>query len=312
MPYLTEPEPPRGVPLDVLPGIRRIVANNPSVMTYHGTNTYLIAVEDGLAIMDPGPHDAAHVRDILAAAGDAKISHIVLTHTHSDHAGAVPALQAATGAPVAGYKISEKKGFAPDIGLDDGESIAGLKAVYTPGHANDHLCFEFDTRARSRILFSGDHVMSWSSSIVSPPDGNMQDYYRGLQRLLARDESLYLPGHGPQLPDAKSLVAELLQHRQTREASILEELRSGPGVIADIAQKLYAKTNPWLAGAAQRNVLAHMLKLLAEEKVRELPMEGLRDLIIPDGTTQQKIEEESGEDLSAMQLDSSRRFALAG
>jgi glyoxylase-like metal-dependent hydrolase (beta-lactamase superfamily II) len=311
MPYLTELEPPRGVPLYVLPGIRRIVARNPSVMTYHGTNTYLIEVADGLAVLDPGPHDDAHVRDILAAAGDAKIRHIVLTHTHSDHAGAVPGLKAATGAPVSGYKISEKKGFAPDIRLDDGTAIAGLRAVYTPGHANDHLCFEFLVRETGRILFSGDHVMSWSSSIVSPPDGNMQDYYRGLRRLLARDESLYLPGHGPRLPDAKSLVAELLQHRETREASILQELRSGPGVIADIAEKLYAKTNPWLAGAAQRNVLAHMLKLLAEEKVRELPMEGLRDLIIPDGTTQQKIEEESGEDLSAMQLDASRRFALA-
>jgi glyoxylase-like metal-dependent hydrolase (beta-lactamase superfamily II) len=139
MPFLTESEPPRGVPLHVLPGIRRIVARNPSVMTYRGTNTYLIEGKDGLTILDPGPKDPEHVRDILAGAGDMPIRRIVLTHTHSDHWGAAAPLQEATGLPVHSYKISGKPGYTPDIPLDNGDEVAGMKALFTPGHAADHL-----------------------------------------------------------------------------------------------------------------------------------------------------------------------------
>ena len=143
MPFLTEPEPARGVAQELLPGIRRIVARNPSVMTYQGTNTYLIDNDAGLTVLDPGPDDPRHVADIMAAAGSA-ISRIVLTHAHSDHYGALPALRAATGAPVYGYVRSGKPDFTADVPLDDGDAVAGLTAVFTPGHAPDHLCFEYD------------------------------------------------------------------------------------------------------------------------------------------------------------------------
>jgi glyoxylase-like metal-dependent hydrolase (beta-lactamase superfamily II) len=312
MPFLKEAEPQRGVPLEVLPGIRRIVARNPSVMTYQGTNTYLIAAPDGLTILDPGPQDAQHVQDILAGAGDVPIRRILLTHTHSDHWGASAALAEATGLPIHAYKISGKAGFTPDIPLDDGDSVAGLTAVFTPGHAADHLCFEYHLDDGRQILFSGDHVMSWSSSIVSPPDGDMLAYYRSLERLLARDDSLYLSGHGPVLPEPRSLVRELLSHRQHREGTILARLRERDWAVAELSASLYAKTDPFLKIAAQRNVLAHLLKLKAEGVVAEHAPDtelhpDAQAVAAPPG----EVRAESGAAMAAMQRDSMRRFGLA-
>lgn len=197
MPFLVEPEPPRGVALPVMPGIARVVAPNPGVMTYHGTNTYLIDTPDGCVVLDPGPNDAGHVRAILAAASG-PIAHILLSHTHRDHLGAVAALRQVTGAPVHAYGRNGAPGFAPDLPLNDGDVVAGLTALRTPGHASDHLCFA----AADGTLFSADHVMSWSSSVISPLDGDMAAYFASLRRLLARDDRLYLPGHGPPLPRA--------------------------------------------------------------------------------------------------------------
>jgi glyoxylase-like metal-dependent hydrolase (beta-lactamase superfamily II) len=312
MPFLKEPEPLRGVPLHVLPGIRRIVARNPSVMTYQGTNTYLIEAPDGLTILDPGPSDAQHVRDILAGAGEVPIRRILLTHTHSDHWGACAALAEATGLPVHAYKISAKPGFTPDIPLEDGDSVAGLKAVFTPGHAADHLSYEYLSQDGQKILFSGDHVMSWSSSIVSPPDGDMLDYYRSLELLLGRDEELYLGGHGPILPEPRALVHELLSHRQHREGTILARLAEQDWAVAELSAKLYAKTDPFLKIAAQRNVLAHLLKLKTEGLVEEHHPDtelhpDARGLSAPPG----EVKTESGAALTAMQTDSMRRFGLA-
>jgi glyoxylase-like metal-dependent hydrolase (beta-lactamase superfamily II) len=267
MAFLQEPEPQRGVPLQVLPGISRIVAANPSVMTYHGTNTYLIAGDEGFTVIDPGPDNAAHVADIIAAAGDTRVVRIILTHTHADHSGAVPALAAATGAPVYGYG-SEK--LTPDMRVKDGEIFAGFTALHTPGHAADHLCFAYRLEDGRKILFSGDHVMSWSSSIVSPPGGDMLAYYRSLELLLERDDEIYLSGHGPLLEQPQGLVRELLAHRQFREQTILAELRQQDWAVAPLAEKLYHKTDAFLKIAAQRNVLAHMLKLKAEGIVTEL------------------------------------------
>ena len=260
----------RGIATPVLPGISRIVARNPSVMTYLGTNTYLIEGPEGLTVLDPGPDDDAHVADILAAQDGAKVARIVLTHTHSDHLGATAKLKAATGAEVYAYRISAKRGFTPDVPLDDGDVVAGLKALFTPGHAADHLSFEYQVPGGEKILFSGDHVMSWSSSIVSPPDGDMVAYYKSLERLLARDEVFYAPGHGPLLPDPRALVAELLAHRQSREASILEALREKEWTVSDLAEHLYHKTDFRLKMAAPRNVLAHLLKLEHEGRVVQL------------------------------------------
>ena len=311
MPFLKEPEPQRGAPLNVLPGIRRIVARNPSVMTYQGTNTYLVEAKDGLTILDPGPDDAQHVRDILAGAGEVPIRRILLTHTHGDHWGACAALAEATGLPVHAYKVSGKASFTPDIPLDDGDTVAGLKAVFTPGHAADHLCYEYITEAGQKILFSGDHVMSWSSSIVSPPDGDMLAYYRSLELLLGRNEELYLGGHGPVLPEPRILVRELLSHRQHREGTILAKLAEQDWAVAELSAKLYAKTDPFLKIAAQRNVLAHLLKLKTEGLVEEHRPDTVLHPDVRGLSAPGEVKTESGAALTAMQLDSMRRFGLA-
>lgn len=263
MPFLTEPDPPRGAATAILPGVRRLVADNPGVMTYLGTNTYLIDGPDGLIVLDPGPKDQAHVEAILDQAG-ANVSLILLSHAHSDHVGAVPALRERTGAPVAAWHASAMAGPAPDIALLDGDRIAGLTALHTPGHAPDHLCFAA-TVDGARVLFSADHVMSWSSSIVNPPSGDMADYFASLQRLLDRNDDLYLPGHGPKLPEPRALTADLLSHRQAREAGIRAALAARPpSNTRELTDALYSQTHPMLKLAAERNVLAHLIKLERE------------------------------------------------
>jgi glyoxylase-like metal-dependent hydrolase (beta-lactamase superfamily II) len=267
MAFLTEPEPTRGAAAPVLPGVRRLVAANPGPMTYHGTNTYLLDTPDGLAVLDPGPDSAAHVQHILDAAGPAKIALIILSHTHHDHLGAVAALKRATGAPVAGFHTSADPKFTADIRLGHGDAIAGMTALHTPGHCSDHLCFAATIDGRA-TLFSADHVMSWSSSIVSPPDGDMAAYFVSLRLVLDRADDLYLPGHGPPLPKPHDLVRNLLTHRQMREHAIAAALRDGPASTAALRERLYSQTDPRLRMAAERNVLAHLLKLEGEAKVR--------------------------------------------
>ncbi len=264
--FLTEPEPPRGIAQIVHPAIRRIVARNPSKMTYLGTNTYLWDAPDGLTVLDPGPDDPVHVSDILRAA-DTPIRRILLTHTHHDHFGATKALQAATGAPVHAYARPAIPGFTPDVPLEDGSVVAGLTALHTPGHAADHLCFAMP----DGTLFSGDHVMSWSSSIVNPPGGDMAAYFDGLRRLLGRDDLAYLPGHGPKLPNPHPFVAALLAHRQAREAAILAALGQAPRTPLDLVNLLYSQVDPMLRLAAERNVIAHLSKLAAEGRAVESP-----------------------------------------
>jgi glyoxylase-like metal-dependent hydrolase (beta-lactamase superfamily II) len=269
MAFLTEPEPARGVAEDVMPGVRRVVAANPGPMTYHGTNTYLIDTPDGLAVLDPGPDSAAHVQATLAAAGKDRIALILVSHTHHDHVGALPALKAATGAPTVGFRTSAVDTFEADIKLDHGDPVAGMVALHTPGHCSDHLCFASRIDG-TETLFSADHVMSWSSSIVSPPDGDMADYFASLNLLLDRkNDAVYLPGHGPALPGPHKLVRALLAHRQMREAAIQAALADGPAKIVALRERLYSQTDPRLRQAAERNVLAHLLKLQAEGKARQ-------------------------------------------
>ncbi len=258
MQFLTEAEPPRFVPLPAAEGIARIVAPNPGPMTYHGTNTWLIEGADGITVLDPGPDDAAHVQAILAAAGG-RIARIVASHSHADHVGAIPALRAATGAPVLGFAPSQDPGLRPDAALGDGDAVDGWTCLHTPGHAADHLCL-----ARDGVVFSADHVMPWSSSVVSPPQGDMGAYMAGLRRLLARPDRLYLPGHGPPLPDPLPFVRALLAHRLAREAAILAALGPAPASTAALAGAIYPDLAPTLRAAAERNVLAHLLKLEAE------------------------------------------------
>ena len=249
LPLLTEPEPPRGEAFSVAPGIRRLVAPNPGPYTYHGTNTYLIEGVGGTTVLDPGPDDAGHVAAILAAAG--KVARIFLTHSHPDHIGALPALRAATGAPV----------FAAREGLVDGAAIGIWTALHTPGHAPDHVCF-----ARGDgVVLTGDHVMSFSTSVVIPPEGDMAAYMAGLRRLLRREpDALFLPGHGPPIQNPRGFTEALLRHRLEREAAIVAALREAPLSPADLVARLYVPLDPRLRGAAEASVTAHLLKLQAE------------------------------------------------
>jgi glyoxylase-like metal-dependent hydrolase (beta-lactamase superfamily II) len=263
MAFLKEPEPARMVPLAVRPGISRMVAPNPGPMTYHGTNTWLIEGKDGLTIIDPGPNHEAHLDAIIAAG---PIARILLTHTHPDHLAGAPALQAATGAPIMGWGTPWAPGFMPDIVIADGETVAGFTALHTPGHASDHLCFALP----DGILFSGDHVMSWSTSIVSPPDGDMGAYIDSLRRLLERPDMLYLAGHGPPLENPAKLVRAMLLHRLSREYAVLAALSQTPCTEEDIVGQLYGDLAPELLRPAARIVGAHLVKLEREGKAAQL------------------------------------------
>lgn len=268
MSFLREPEPVRGEPHPVGPGIRRIVAPNPSVMTYWGTNTYLIDTSGGVLVLDPGPEDAGHIAAVLATAG-APIVGILLSHTHHDHLGATATLRAATGARVHAWHVPAVPSFIPDVPMQDGQSAFSWQAIHTPGHASDHLCFA-GPDGSGAIVFSADHVMGWSSSVVGPPGGNMRQYFASLERMMARDDALYLPGHGPPLPQPRSFVADLLAHRQAREAAILAALGPVPQTAGSLMEQLYSKVDPLLKRAAERNVMAHLQKLAEEGRARDL------------------------------------------
>ncbi|HTU55461.1 MAG TPA: MBL fold metallo-hydrolase [Acetobacteraceae bacterium] len=263
--FLSEPEPERGVPLAVIPGVWRVVANNPGPMTYHGTNTYLIADDEGMTILDPGPDDPAHVEAVIAAAGG-RINRILLSHGHRDHTGAAARLRAATKAPVFGFSPSVNPEIAIDHALADGDTVSGLTALHTPGHAADHLCFATENGS----LFTGDHVMTWSTSVVSPPHGDMAAYFASLDRLAARADRYYLPGHGPLLGRTSGFAKTLLAHRKQREEAVGATLKEAPAALAALTAEAYPGLDPKLRGAAERNVLAHLLKLAAEGRARQV------------------------------------------
>jgi glyoxylase-like metal-dependent hydrolase (beta-lactamase superfamily II) len=255
--FLSEPAPAYGTVEQVMAGVRRVVAPNPGPMTYHGTNTWLVDGPEGATVIDPGPDDAGHIAAIVAAG---PVARIVLTHTHPDHVDGAPALQAATGAATFGWGQPWHKTFRPDHALADGESVGGLTALHTPGHASDHLCFLW----RDGVVFTGDHVMSWNTSIVSPPDGDMAAYMAGLRVLLARDDRVYLCGHGPVLPEPQALVRAMLGHRMGRESAVLGALGDAPVTSMAIVEQLYAGLDARLKKAADRTVMAHLQKLADE------------------------------------------------
>ena len=264
----------------IAPGIRRLLAPNPSAFTFTGTQTYLVG-EGEVAVIDPGPDDAAHVARLLEALDSDRVTAILVTHTHRDHSPASRPLAAATGAPIVGcapLAISDDGpradasfdfDYAPDRVLADGESVSGegwtLEAVATPGHTSNHLCFALKER---KALFSGDHVMGWSTTIVSPPDGDMAAYMASLDKLLARDDSVYYPTHGPAITDPNGHVRALIAHRRGREAQILAQIEAGQGDIAAMVPTLYADTDPQLFPAAARSVLAHLIDLESRGRVR--------------------------------------------
>lgn len=258
MAYLAENEPMRGLALDCADGIRRIVADNPGPMTYHGTNTYLLdapeGVPEGISVLDPGPDDPRHLAVVLREAGT--VARILVSHGHSDHVGGLAALRAATGAPVLAFDPK----LAPDHVLADGDVVAGWTVLHTPGHAWDHVAL-----ARGDgVVMTADHVMGWSSSVVSPPEGDMAAYFVSLRRLMSRSDRLYLPGHGPAIADPQGYTRFLLAHRLQREAAILAALDSRPQGPAALVEAIYAGLAAHLHKAAQRNVVAHLLKLGGE------------------------------------------------
>jgi glyoxylase-like metal-dependent hydrolase (beta-lactamase superfamily II) len=267
-------------PKEVAPGVRAVVANNPGPFTFKGTMSYIIG-SGKVAILDPGPDDDAHIAALLDAVRGETVTHIFVTHTHRDHSPAVPKVKAATGATVYAegphrlarplfigetrrLDASADTAFRPDIALADGEVVSGdgwtLQALTTPGHTANHMAYAFKERD---LLFSGDHVMAWSTTIVAPPDGAMSDYMASLQKLARRSEPIYLPGHGAPVRDAPRFVQHYIAHRQGREASILHRLGKGAADIPTIVKAVYIGLDPRLAGAAGLSTLAHLEDLVA-------------------------------------------------
>jgi glyoxylase-like metal-dependent hydrolase (beta-lactamase superfamily II) len=264
---------------EVMPGVRRVLADNPSPFTFKGTVSYIVG-RGQVAIIDPGPLDEAHVAALLDAVRGETVTHIFVTHTHRDHSPAVPRIKAATGAMVLAegphrparplhvgeaprLDASNDTDFRPDCALRDGEVIAGpgwtIEAVATPGHTANHMAFAFK---EADLLFSGDHVMAWSTPVVAPPDGAMSDYMASLQKLARRSEPVYLPGHGGAVRDAPRFVAHYIRHRQAREASILHRLAKGEADIPTLVRAIYIGLDPRLVKAAGLSVLAHLEDLV--------------------------------------------------
>ena len=252
------------------PLVARVLAPNPSPFTFTGTHSHLIGT-DHLAIIDPGPDDDAHLSALLAAIGERSLRAIVCTHTHRDHSPLARRLSEQTGAPVIGCAPlafdgeggeAFDAGYWPDMVLADGARVAGsnwtIEAVATPGHTSNHLSYAL---IETGALFSGDHVMGWSTSIVSPPDGDMGDYMASLDRLLTRADRVYYPAHGDPVADPHARVAELIAHRRAREAAIVAMLGEGVGEPRALVERIYAGTPPALFPAAERSVLAHLIDL---------------------------------------------------
>jgi glyoxylase-like metal-dependent hydrolase (beta-lactamase superfamily II) len=264
---------PTGCVEQVHPLVRRLLAGNPSPFTFTGTQTYIVGHGD-VAVIDPGPAMPDHVEAILAATRGERIAAIVCTHTHRDHSPASRPLALASGAPIVGCGelALEDDGpradaafdfdYRPDRVLEDGEALDGggwqLQAVATPGHTSNHLCLAL---AGTGVLFTGDHVMGWSTTVVSPPDGDMTEYMASLNRLLERNDRLYLPAHGPPIEDPHNHVRALISHRHMREEQVLAHLREGRGQIPLMVKVMYRDVDPRLHPAACRSVLAHLVDL---------------------------------------------------
>lgn len=279
IPFLRDDPLPHGVVDPVLPQVRRIVCANPGPFTFRGTNTYLIG-RGAVAVLDPGPEDPAQLAAILRATEGERITRILVSHTHRDHSPGVAALKAATGATSFGFGPhltpadaggeGGDHGFRPDVTLPDNAVVEGddwrVAALHTPGHCANHLCFALETGEGGGVLFSADHVMSWSTTVVSPPDGDMAAYMASLARIAARDDRLYLPGHGPKLPDPAPFVAALAAHRLEREAKVLDALRRARrATAAELVPPVYGpELDPRLVAGAARSLLAHLIKLAAE------------------------------------------------
>ncbi|MGV8998352.1 MAG: MBL fold metallo-hydrolase [Parvibaculaceae bacterium] len=275
IPYVREIEFNYGDADDVSLLIRRVVAENPSAFTFKGTGTYIIG-HGNVAVIDPGPMIDAHVEALMRALDGETVTHILITHTHSDHSPAAKPLKKLTGAKTYGYGphgggVGEEDGdmeFVPDVEIRNGDIIEGdgwtVECVHTPGHTSNHICFALK---EEKALFTGDHVMGWSTSIVSPPDGNMHDYMKSLRLLLNRDDEIYWPTHGPAITDPKPFVRAFIAHREEREASIVGQIKEGRTRIKDMVPVIYAAVDPRLYPAAARSVYAHVLGMIEDGRI---------------------------------------------
>jgi glyoxylase-like metal-dependent hydrolase (beta-lactamase superfamily II) len=271
---------PPGRVEEVMPGVRRLLVDNPGPFTFKGTLTYIIG-KGQVAIIDPGPIDEAHMAALLDAVRGETVTHILVTHTHRDHSPAAARLKAATGAKTYGegphraaralhvgeappLDSSGDRDFRPDVALADGDTVSGpgwaIEAVTTPGHTANHMAFALEG---TQMLFSGDHVMAWSTPIVAPPDGAMSDYLASLEKLAHRAETLYFPGHGGVVRDAPRFVQHYIRHRRAREAAILQQLAAGEADITTLVHAIYIGLDPRLTKAAGLSVLAHLEDLTA-------------------------------------------------
>ncbi len=299
IPFVTLDDPRYGEAVPVAPLVRRVVANNPSKFTYHGTGTYLVGTGDHVTVIDPGPLNDAHAEALLAAVAGERVRAILVTHCHADHSPLAARIAAETGAVTYGFgphprlddpdaddpitgddaagtdgagtdgapaKIEESTDhdFEPDVRVLDGEVVVAgpgytLRAVHTPGHTSNHLCFAFDEQ---QALFSGDHVMGWSTTVIGPPDGDMRAYLDSLRKVIGRRDAVLWPTHGSPVTDPGPFLDAFLAHRLDREAQVLAAVRSGLTDVAEMVKVLYAGVREELHKPAGRSVLAHLIKLV--------------------------------------------------
>ncbi len=281
IPFEREFDAPYEEPVRVSPLIRRLLARNPSPFTFKGTGVAIIG-KGKVAVIDPGPDDPQHLAALRAALKGETVTHILVTHTHRDHSPAAKPLKAWTGAPTYGFGphgsgrsehgIAVEEGgdrdFVPDIAVRDGDVIAGsgftIECVHTPGHTSNHMCYAL---TEENALFTGDHVMGWSTTVVAPPDGDMGDYLASLKKLLARDDAILWPTHGGPVRDPKAFISAYLAHRVKREQQILDSLRQGATRIPEMVDRIYLDLDPRLKPAAGLSVLAHLLLLTKQNRV---------------------------------------------
>lgn len=280
IPFVRDMEFDYGAATTLTPLVRRVIARNPGPFTFHGTGTYIIG-HGQVAIIDPGPDDEAHIDALLNAVRGETVTHILVTHTHRDHSPAAAAIKLSTGAktfafaahggerPATGIEEGADFDFQPDHKMGDGDRVSGpdwtVEAVHTPGHTANHLCFDLNEEA---TLFSGDHVMGWSTTVIAPPDGRMADYLASLHKLLSRNDTLFRPTHGPAITDPKPLVRAYLDHRAQRSAAIQQRLSGGSNSIDEIVRSIYADHDPRLHRAAAHSILAHLIAMIDDGSVR--------------------------------------------
>jgi glyoxylase-like metal-dependent hydrolase (beta-lactamase superfamily II) len=295
-----------GVAQRLSPRIERLLAHNPSPFTFRGTGVYLVGDDKDVVVIDPGPNDPGHVASLLAAIGGRNVTHILVTHTHRDHSPAAAPLKATTGAKTYGYgphavfppsglriasaatatspasadarggggpglaeRIVEEGGdraFVPDVVVRDGDAIAGsgFQCVFTPGHTSNHMCYALE---EEKALFTGDHVMGWSTTVVAPPDGDMGDYMRSLEKLIARRDEILYPTHGSPIIAPRSFLRAYLSHRRMRESQIGRALKRGRDTVPALVETLYAGLAPALHRAAALTVEAHLKHMIEDGRV---------------------------------------------